>query len=63
MVYVACDPSTMARDIRILRERGCYELRSVIPVDLFPQTHHVECVASLARREVPEKDDEGETGS
>ncbi len=63
MVYVACDPSTMARDIRILRERGCYELRSVIPVDLFPQTHHVECVASLARREVPEKDEEGGTGS
>ncbi|MCZ6694986.1 MAG: 23S rRNA (uracil(1939)-C(5))-methyltransferase RlmD [Acidobacteria bacterium] len=63
MVYVSCDPSIMARDIRILRERGRYELRSVVPVDLFPQTHHVECVASLARGEVVEGNDLGGDGS
>lgn len=49
LVYVSCDPSTLARDLRILTGDGGWRLRSVAPIDLFPQTHHVECVARLDR--------------
>lgn len=48
IVYVSCDPSTQARDIKILLEAG-YQLKRVKPFDLFPQTRHIECVATLAR--------------
>ena len=43
IVYISCNVATMARDIKLYQELG-YELKKVQPVDLFPQTHHVECV-------------------
>ncbi len=46
LVYVACDPVALARDVGLLRERG-YELAEVAAYDLFPNTHHVEAVARL----------------
>lgn len=50
MVYVSCNPATMARDIAILVELG-YELKEVQPVDMFPMTAHCEAVALLTRNE------------
>jgi tRNA/tmRNA/rRNA uracil-C5-methylase (TrmA/RlmC/RlmD family) len=46
VAYVACDPAAFARDVRTFREHG-WALRSLEAYDLFPMTHHVECVALL----------------
>lgn len=50
VVYVSCDPATLARDCKLLCERG-FALLSVRPVDMFPQTGHVECVVLMSRAE------------
>ncbi|WP_082235193.1 23S rRNA (uracil(1939)-C(5))-methyltransferase RlmD [Halobacillus massiliensis] len=49
IVYVSCNPSTLARDLAVLEERG-YETKEVQPVDMFPQTSHVECVTWLEKK-------------
>ena len=49
VAYVSCDAETLARDLKILCAGG-YEIDRVAPIDMFPQTHHVECVALLRRR-------------
>ena len=47
VVYVSCHPATLARDLNILCSKTVFELKNVIPLDMFPQTQHVECVADV----------------
>jgi len=47
IIYVSCHPATMARDLNILRAENVFNLLHVQPLDMFPQTQHVECVADL----------------
>ena len=47
IIYVSCHPATMARDLNILCAEGVFKLLHVQPLDMFPQTQHVECVADL----------------
>ena len=48
IIYVSCDPVTLARDIKRLENE--YEVNTIIPVDMFSNTYHVECVCVLNRR-------------
>ncbi len=50
IVYVSCDPATMARDIKTFIEQG-YCLNMVQPVDMFPHTIHVEAIVLLQKAE------------
>jgi tRNA/tmRNA/rRNA uracil-C5-methylase (TrmA/RlmC/RlmD family) len=47
VLYVSCHPATLARDLNALCADGVFELARVTPLDMFPQTQHVECVADV----------------
>jgi 23S rRNA (uracil1939-C5)-methyltransferase len=48
IVYVSCDPATQARDVRYLIEKG-FSLTELQPIDMFPQTKHIEVIALIER--------------
>lgn len=47
VVYVSCNPETMARDLRYLEQHSKYRAQKIQPVDMFPHTNHIECVAII----------------
>jgi len=47
IIYISCDPKTLARDLKMLTQNCVYEIRSINPIDLFPNTHHVESITLL----------------
>jgi len=51
VIYVSCHPATLARDLGALCADDAYEVARVIPLDMFPQTQHVECVVDVRRRD------------
>lgn len=50
IIYVSCHPATMARDLNVLCAEDVFELAQVVPLDMFPNTQHVECVADIRCR-------------
>jgi 23S rRNA (uracil1939-C5)-methyltransferase len=48
IVYVSCDPSTLARDLRVLVDRG-YAIDAIQPFDMFPHTYHIETIVKLSK--------------
>lgn len=64
LAYVSCNPTTLARDIAILmREAPDFELKTLEPVDMFPQTEHVECIALLENKNFKQATGASSTGS
>ena len=50
VIYVSCNPATLARDLKFLRENG-YDIKSIQPVDMFPNSNHVETITLLCLKE------------
>ncbi|MFV0555979.1 MAG: 23S rRNA (uracil(1939)-C(5))-methyltransferase RlmD [Lactovum sp.] len=48
IIYISCNPASLARDLALYEKSG-YKIEKIQPVDLFPQTHHVECVVLMSR--------------
>jgi hypothetical protein len=55
VVYVACDPAALARDVRTATDAG-WELTDLRAFDAFPMTHHVECIATLRPADTARRD-------
>jgi 23S rRNA (uracil1939-C5)-methyltransferase len=52
-VYISCNPATLIRDL--VKFEGVYEIKEIIPVDMFPFTSNVECVACLELKQTLDK--------
>lgn len=49
IIYVSCNPATLARDLDFILKNSEYKIEKVIPVDMFPHTHHIETIVSLKK--------------
>lgn len=47
IIYVSCNPSTLARDLEFILKNSNYKIKNIIPVDMFPHTHHIETIVKL----------------
>jgi len=47
IIYVSCNPSTLARDLEYILKNSNYNIKEIIPVDMFPHTHHIETIVKL----------------
>lgn len=50
VVYISCNPETLARDLHYLRKNSDYRVQKIQPVDMFPHTAHIECVVLISRK-------------
>ena len=50
IIYVSCNPATLARDLNLIYQAGIYNIKSIQPYDMFPQTKHVETLAILTKK-------------
>ena len=50
VIYVSCHPATIVRDLNVLCAEDVFELARAVPLDMFPNTQHVECVSDLRCR-------------
>ena len=53
IVYVSCDPATLARDVALLKEKG-YAVKNAMAADLFPRCAHVESIVCLTQKQIEE---------
>lgn len=49
IIYVSCNPATLVRDLEIIMQNSNYSIEKIIPVDMFPHTHHIETIVSLKK--------------
>lgn len=50
IIYVSCNPSTLTRDLDYILKNSYYKIEKIVPVDMFPHTHHIETIVSLTRK-------------
>ena len=50
LIYLSCDPLTLVRDLKIILSKGCYELETIVPFDMFPRTKHIETAVVLKKK-------------
>ena len=53
IVYISCNPETLARDLKLLTAKKAYQVKKIQPVDMFPWTHHIETVILLEKPVLP----------
>ena len=49
IIYVSCNPATLARDLDYILANSTYSVTDIVPVDMFPHTHHIETVVRLEK--------------
>ncbi|MDD2907358.1 MAG: 23S rRNA (uracil(1939)-C(5))-methyltransferase RlmD [Candidatus Gracilibacteria bacterium] len=51
IIYVSCNPATLARDLQFILQNSNYEIEKIKPMDMFPHTHHIETIVSLIKKD------------
>jgi 23S rRNA (uracil1939-C5)-methyltransferase len=49
MIYISCNPATLARDLEFILKNSDYRIEKVQAIDMFPHTHHIETIVSLVK--------------